>query len=338
MIGNLLRQAVKRKYEESEIKGLSVSKIGYCPRKIVKDFLEQHKQDIPVNNLVRMLIGTGAHAEIEKIFDYLEGAEVLLSEELLEININGFVIRGKPDALFKLNDENILVDFKFVGHNHFQHILLSQEAPNHYKDQIIFYKYMIETLKQISVDKMLLLFFDIDPASGNIPNFVEIEVRPSEKRLQELIEKVKVVNEAIKNKTLPEVPADYSPSYWECRYCDYYEDCWGSEGVELETEELAEIPDDLAEQYISLDEHIKKLKAELKDAENMMEYVKSKIIETTRSQKAFNENYNLIMTYVQPKPRYVIDKEKLELEYSDVFEKVLIEKPQKGYYRFRRKK
>jgi len=348
-------KAIVSKYYDETRDYIGISQIPYCELKLYRDVKRGRKQDVPAHVLQRMFIGTAAHKGMEELLLWYakeKNAQFIPVDTESEIVIRDErgvpILKGHFDFLFIWKTgrkTGTLVDFKFIGHNHFRMIEKRNEAPAHYVDQMYLYAYAINEekenpkFKDFKVTDCLLVMIDIDPPPRKEGLYIkEFRFRTNKKRALELIEKKIHLDKCLAEGMEPEKPFESPDESWECNYCDYYEECWGAQ-LKLKSKGKGKklVPDELAKRYIEL-------KSKKDEIEQQMEEVRQQITEMIGEYDAMSKDGALIIKYIpekiKQKEEVDLDKLKAFVNDNEILSQVIKVKEKKtgGYHKFDVKK
>jgi CRISPR-associated protein Cas4 len=131
-------------------------------------------------------------------------------------------ISGKLDALIKFNNRFYVLEIKSINRYGFDEII--RQGPNEdHTIQLQLYLHFVKNTYQIDTQQGILLYKCKDTA-----RFYDFIIDYNENVVQDFFEKLKIVEEHLRNKTLPE--RQYERTDWHCRYCEYRQTCWAGIG------------------------------------------------------------------------------------------------------------
>ncbi len=204
------------------------SSVGKCCRQIVYSMLGY---PAPKNEPRLMRIFECGHSMHERYQRWFEGmgiqiaAEIVLNadsdDELVAERCRELNISGRTDSLLLVNGRLCLVELKSANSNMFKFHL--KEPKEEHVLQLQLYMYLTNIMDGI------LLYED-----KNTQEIKEFYIKYNPEIVDELLEKIRYVNECIRNRELPE--RESAPPAWQCRYCSYVPICHypdSDEGKEL---------------------------------------------------------------------------------------------------------
>lgn len=202
----LIEKASKR----GKARAIYPSSLGYCLRKVVYDM-----QNLPVNRnptkqyklgLRRMHDG---HARHKKLTEMFKKAGILKDSEVSMATADG--VRGRLDAIIELHKKLYVVEIKGINNRGFMTlnkakfphtIQLGYYMMHTKKDGILFYE------NKDTQDYKTFTFFYED----------------SQDLMDTVKERISLVNECLKNNTLPERTC--SIKSYQRKWCDWDKQCW----------------------------------------------------------------------------------------------------------------
>jgi hypothetical protein len=260
MIGEKISYAMTLDYEADEREGVTMSKIGYCELKLMRQYVRGEKTALTPEVLLSFATGTGTHREIFRMLwkwrGKIPGFTYHKAEKEVElISPKGRVLKGHLDLDCSFDGVRTTTDLKVYDEGAFSRIT---EPHAHYRDQLMLYA------KADGSQKCLLLY--MCKSGKRRGEFKEFEFDVDEERVASLLEKLdRIIDEKA------ECPYKDPDENWECGYCQYYTECWGAKTVYAKTNNVIEIDPELEEEYA----HNKWLMEEHKQK---MEEAKEKII------------------------------------------------------------
>lgn len=304
-------------YETEKEQKITISKIGYCELKLVKQVLRQEKTEVKPEVLGKFFRGSAVHEAIPSLLykyrSYLTAKYGLIyqkSEMPVKINIDKYTLNGVLDLLFKdrRGGEFIVFDWKVVNY-------IPDEPQRHYVDQLLLYADAIGA-KQIS-----LMYFDSETMKEK-----EFRMPIDISRIKYLKEKYVRMMKHIENKTEPEKPFTSFSDSWECSYCQYKNECWTQGEIKDfwdKKNNIITISEDIAKQYYEIATKYKELEKQKKELE---ENIKNLLQGADGISDLFS------VKYITPSSKEDYDLEAIKKEYD--IEKFKIIKESKPYYKF----
>ena len=215
----IINEYLRKEKEENkhDSKYFHASSLGSCKRKQIWTILKVPETNPLDDRMLRVFsVGNVFH---EWLQDKLAKAGVLIAKEQEVIN-EKYNYKGRFDALVKIENKNILYDFKTQHSKSFHYIKNNNEGVDEGKKlQVVSYAVM----GNIKVDECRILFISKDDLC-----FLEyiIPIEPYKKKvIDELVE----LNVFLKTKKLP--PAlpekENGKPNWQCGYCRYLDKCRG---------------------------------------------------------------------------------------------------------------
>jgi CRISPR/Cas system-associated exonuclease Cas4 (RecB family) len=192
--------------------GLHASSIGNCVRAIYFEAtLGKNKEFEP---RVKRIFDTGNsfHQKMMRVLYRIRDIRVISAEIPI---IENELIKGTCDALVSIDNDNYVIDFKSIntaGFNYLTH------AKIEHRMQVLVYMHYFK------ISKGLIVYEDKD--TSNLKEFVIDLNEPKDKELLDItLERIRLINEMIKLKQIPEKPKFSDDEKWKCNYCSYKEEC-----------------------------------------------------------------------------------------------------------------
>lgn len=210
LINSKLRQ--EEIFSERDMTVFHPSSVGYCARKVAADMIGTFPKEQIEERILRVF--QNGHSSHERIQNWFDEMGILVEEEkrLTDDELN---IKGNCDGVLELGDEGLFVlEIKTISAKGYRY--LKEPKPKHYA-QIQLYMHLAEIHKGI-------LFYECKDDQ----RIKEFKVEYDEDFVQELIEKIKWINECVANQELPD--RQYEKNSFDCRYCEYRKTiCWPDE-------------------------------------------------------------------------------------------------------------
>lgn len=303
-------------YEKEQEQKVTISKIGYCELKLVKQILKQEKTELKAEVLGKFFRGSAVHEAIPSIlFRYRTflrekyGLIYQKSEMPVSINIEGHKLTGILDMLFKNREgEYIVFDWKVVNY-------IPQEPHQHYIDQLYMYA------EGVGAKKVSLVYFDSETMKEK-----EFRLFVDRERIEELKQKYIRMMKHLEGGTEPNKPFKSFSESWECSYCQYKSECWTKQEIKDywdKQNNVVAISEDIAKQYYEIATKYKELEKQKKELE---ENIKNLLQGAVGICDLFS------VKYITPAAKEDYDLEAIKKEFD--IEKFKIIKESKPYYKF----
>jgi len=196
-----------RENNENKYDGIHASAIGKCERELYYDaFLREKKFEPRIMRIFEN--GDSFHRRMIRTLYRLKDIRLVSSEISIS---NNDLVKGTCDAIISMNNENYIVDFKSI--NDFGFKVLDKPKEEH-KMQILIYCYFF------NIKKGIIIYENKD--TQELKEFI---IDYDEKYVKLLLDKIKFINECIKNKILPSKPEFREDERWKCNYCRYRKYC-----------------------------------------------------------------------------------------------------------------
>jgi len=198
---------------------------GSCPRYWYVAFngAEFEYKNTPLSVAI-MANGTAAHDRLQTAF---EKAGVL-SEKELPVEISDPPVFGYADAIFEIDGEKIVAEFKTTNQEAFEFRKLSQQPAEAHKLQILLY------LKATGNKRGAVIY-----ENRNTLQLLVIPVEldeTNEQWLEQALEWMRTVRSAYENKQKPKQPFQQRNKI--CQECPVYETCWSDKDFDVEIPKL----------------------------------------------------------------------------------------------------
>ncbi len=207
------------------------SSIGNCCRQIVYNMMGYPTTENDPRLMRIFECGHSMHDRYERWFKEMGiqiAAEIVLDEdsedELVARQCRELNVSGRTDSLLLIDGKLCLVELKSANTNMFKFHL--KEPKEQHVWQLQLYMYLT------NVQDGIILYED-----KNTQEIKEFYIEYDHDLVEELVEKIRYVNECVRNGELPE--RESTPSEWKCRYCQYTSICHYPNGKEAK-ELLAE--------------------------------------------------------------------------------------------------
>lgn len=210
-LNKLIYDFLERTVKEREQNIFFPSELGYClrrnyylykkPKKLTFEVLKLFKMgDIIHNWLISVFIDSFQKNKI-KFYDY---------EGKVKYSDKDFEIVGKYDDCIgiELDGDIKLIELKTV-----RNLDKIKNVKEHHFHQVNFY------MKMLNLDKAYVVY--VDRRNLDIKTF---EVKFSEEKFQELVNRAKILLSHLKENKLPFAEAK-SKEIWQCWYCPYADEC-----------------------------------------------------------------------------------------------------------------
>lgn len=189
------------------------SLIGYCSRKIAYTMLRYPAPLIDARTMRIFECGHSMHERFERWFGEIGiqiATELILNEdspdEAIASRCVPLNISGRTDSLVVIDDELYLVELKSANGNMFKYYL--NEPKEHHVQQLQLYMYLT------GVHKGFILYED-----KNTQELKEFYIQYDHKLVEQLLEKIRMINYHVENRMLPN--KEGKPSEWQCKYCEF---------------------------------------------------------------------------------------------------------------------
>jgi CRISPR/Cas system-associated exonuclease Cas4 (RecB family) len=211
-IDNLIKEFLGKRIRERKEGIIFPSEIGYCLRRLY--YLYKKPKEISFETLKLFESGNIVHGWFVNVLYSSYQKDLIASfnyEQKLEYIENDLKICGRFDdiILIKIGEEKKLIEVKSA-----KGVDLIDKPKDHHYLQVNFY------MKMLNMNKAYIVYI----SRTNLDMKV-FEVSYSEEKFKELIKRAKFLNEHIKNNKLPFQEARLNNSAWQCRWCEYKNEC-----------------------------------------------------------------------------------------------------------------
>jgi hypothetical protein len=293
-IGQAIKQAISEDYKrEGRRTYVGISEIPYCPVKTYRKHTREEKTELGDEVLIKFLVGRASHEYVQALLwkqrGNVDGFKYRKAEKEIQIKVDGFTLFGHADLIATMNGKDYVVDFKMVGAGKFRNILT--EPDEYYVDQVMLYAY------GLGLSHWCLTY--VNRETGAVKDHTgEVD----KERIFYLTEKYSNIMIAIEREVEPVIPFEDQSESWECSYCQYCVECWGSKEYD-KNDDIYRIPADQ-------DEQIGQLKREKKEVEAALKDIKSEVEANAAGARIVGDNNKA--TYTVPKPTVKYDPDKLQ--------------------------
>lgn len=185
------------------------SQVHKCSRNIVYNMLDYPSDPLPPRVLRIMDNGTSMHDRFEELFGEMG---ILVADEL-PITNEDLYIRGRTDALIRVDDDLALVELKSANDRQFSYMKKQGEPAEKYVMQLQLYMHLT------GIHKGIILI-----ENKNDQSLLEFWIDYDEVMAEEIVNKIEHVIEHVKKEEIP--PREKAKTSFDCRYCDYRDICW----------------------------------------------------------------------------------------------------------------
>lgn len=212
-VNNYLRE---KQNDRVASENFNASDMGKCY--LMRYWKRQGKKGTPVDDrsLRNFAVGNIFHDFFQKITKE-KGLSILAEEKLTIEDADGNILMsGRPDDLIKTDKGKlILYDYKTVHSKKF-HYLVGGERDQHYEKQVLVYYLMLKD-KFPELNDLRILYISKDDLC-----LKEMGVAINERTVKEVEKEIEEINKFwLDQKEPPAIPKEA----WNCKYCDYQEDC-----------------------------------------------------------------------------------------------------------------
>lgn len=194
---------------------LHPSTIGMCQRKIVFDMLMVPKA-MPEDRLMRIFDnGHSLHHRYETLF----GQMGILVQNEMKLEFDD--ISGHTDAWIRVYSienpmgQNYLVELKSAFSKSFEWMVKNNKPKKEHRDQLTFYLHLVRKMG-LDINKGIIFVENKDTQE-----VWEYELEYDPVLGQQLEDKGNWCISLAKERTLPKIPPQHTPSFYKCGICDY---------------------------------------------------------------------------------------------------------------------
>ncbi len=321
MLSEIFTQSLTKDYAESETrKNVTISSIGYCQKKLYEQIRRQEKTELSPETISKFFRGSSIHEKIPKILWKWRGKfdnfKFIKSEGEVKIKIDGIKdLVGHYDLHCEIDNKQYVVDYKIVDYMN-----RIKEAQQHYKDQLMMYA------DGLGISKCILIYFDSSNFSSK-----EFVFDVNQNRVNTLKMKYIHIHECLQGKQQMQKPfKEFKDGGWECKYCQYKNECWSKEEIKEGFEknnEVKEFDEKLSIRYINVMKQKEKI-------DNEFDEIKEQIEKELAGYQG--ENKYMYANYTAPTTTTGYNKKKLEsIVPLDLLSKCQYESQRKGFYKLK---
>jgi len=206
-----------------KIENISITDIAQCLRKTYYEYIYGISLSSNLSMLISMSEGIGVHKIISDCIN-VNMQDKCKSEVYLEMNLDKFKLTGRIDAVCRINDELVILEFKTTRIKIDKKFVKTYNI--HYIRQVKYYMCLWNMLNEEKISKGYLIYFT--------PTYMyAYEVNYNENDCKEMIERASKLWKCLKFEIIPE----YEVSKY-CEICYFRYKCFNREI----TEYLAQSP------------------------------------------------------------------------------------------------
>lgn len=217
MLQHLINNHNREQYKKQTrpMRKLHPSTIGMCQRKIVFDMLMVPKE-LPNERLMRIFDnGHSLHHRYEELF----GQMGILVQNEMKLEFDD--ISGHTDAWIQVyslenpTGQNYLVELKSAFSKSFEWMVKNNRPKKEHRDQLMFYLYLVQKMG-LPINKGIIFVENKDTQE-----IWEYELEYDPVLGQQLADKGDWCISLAKERQMPKIPPQHTPSYYKCSICDY---------------------------------------------------------------------------------------------------------------------
>lgn len=247
------RHFIKRRNDRDKLNNMYIhpSGLAYCERAIMYSFSKGVPSLLPDPQLQMIMdSGTDAHERWQTIFreegnlierikclwcgyeyigkaidkcpecdhpdDPTSGGEIAIKDDDLNISM-------KCDGILEINDKFYLLEIKTISKEGYEYRLREKCPDEKHIMQAYTYLYLLEKHKIIKQKIDNILFIYVNRSNSGFKTFkLDIDEKYFENNL---LGKINLINDCLKDETLPERPYD-KKNNTECKRCRFQKECW----------------------------------------------------------------------------------------------------------------
>jgi len=194
----------------AERTGLHASSIGKCSRELYYEATNKKAKEIEPRVRRIFEMGDSVHQRFMRTLFRIPDIRVIAGELPMPDNE---LIKGTCDAIVAVDNDNYILDFKSINSSGFEY--LDDAKPDH-KLQVLVYMYYFK------INKGVIIYENKDTQA--LKEFI-IVAEENQDLMKQALNKIKYIDECIRNKIVPGKPVFGEDEKWRCLYCNYKEEC-----------------------------------------------------------------------------------------------------------------
>jgi len=216
---SLLYDSLKNKQElrnNKDRKYFNVTSVLSCPRALYYSWNNYDKLAYDSNTMLKFKVGDKLHQLIVAEMLQAEDIRVVAAEIDMPNEKHDGIVHGRADLIVSTKEENELrvIDIKTISSYGFKALQNGTDLKEEHLLQVQFYMHYFD------INKGSVLYINKDTQE-----MLEVEVERDDKKVLEMIERLKKLKEQFENGSNAPVPDRTNWKYNKCKYCVYRTIC-----------------------------------------------------------------------------------------------------------------